>query len=403
MSFRRTLGMVVVFVAILLNAANSFAGYEPKHSALVVDAETGKILHQENAGEQRYPASLTKMMTIYLTFRAIEQKQLSWEQRLPVSAHAVAQKPTKVGLRAGETISVKDALLSLVVHSANDSAVVLAEAIGGSENNFANIMTNTAAKLGMNNTTFKNASGLPNLKQKTTAYDMARLAIALRRDYPQYYPMFSRTEFVYRGRRFLTHNRVTIKYKGADGLKTGFIGASGFNLVTSAKRNGMSIVGVVMGGRSAKVRDQEMMKLLDKSFYRLTKIKQGRSELVYANTSKRINANKLDPQPKFKPSGTIEQNAGNANPAIQQINRTETIDNKLVNNNSIEFNRTNSNLAIASEENPSSTNLQGSVVAPPVPQPIIKATPRNFAVPSNNSSTSIEMPKAYKQAITSSD
>ncbi len=258
----------LVLFCLLFFAVNSYAA-DQRFSALVVNAKTGMVIHEDSANELRYPASLTKMMTIYLTFRALENKKLSPNQKLFVSDHASIQKPTKIGFKKGETISVKDALLSLVINSANDSAVVLAEAIGGSEPKFAVMMTNMAKKLGMNRTVFKNASGLPDKRQVTTAYDMARLGIALRRDYPEYYYLFSKTEFNYKGRKFLTHNRVTKKYQGADGLKTGFINASGFNLVTSAIRGDNSIVGVVMGGQTAKRRDDHMMMILDKAFYKL--------------------------------------------------------------------------------------------------------------------------------------
>lgn len=247
------------------------AAQDAKYSSLVIDAETGAVLHQENAGKLRYPASLTKMMTLYLAFQALDRGTITMNQQLRVSAFAAGQKPSVIGFRPGQTISVKDAINGVIIKSANDASVVLAEAIGGTEAQFAVQMTRVAKKLGMNHTNFANASGLPNDKQVTTAYDLARLAVALRRDYPKYYPLFANNSFTYNGRTFYSHNRVTKSYRGADGLKTGYIRASGFNLVTSARRGGKSLVGVVMGGRSIKSRDTNMVKLLDQAFYKISK------------------------------------------------------------------------------------------------------------------------------------
>jgi D-alanyl-D-alanine carboxypeptidase len=242
-----------------------------KYASLVIDADSGVILHQENAGEPRYPASLVKMMTLYMTFQALENGKLRMSQQVPVSEHASLQAPSSLFLKPGESIAVNDAIMALVIKSANDCAVVLGEAVGGNEEHFADMMNHMAKKLGMNNTLFRNATGLPNLEQKTTAFDLARLAVALRRDYPKYYGMFEKTEFTYKGKVYYTHNRVTKNYRGADGLKTGYIRASGFNLVTSARRNGKSLVGVVMGGQSIKGRDRNMMKLLDNAFYKASR------------------------------------------------------------------------------------------------------------------------------------
>src|SRR5208282_1168561 len=205
-----------------------------------------------------HPASLTKMMTLYLTFESLESGQLHKTQSLRVSAHAASQQPSKLELAAGETITVEQAILALTVKSANDAAVVLAEAIGGSESEFAQTMTQKARELGMTGTTFRNASGLPNPGQVTTARDMAKLARALIRDYPQYYGYFSAREFTFQGNEIPTHNHVLVEYEGADGLKTGYIHSSGFNLVTSAVRNGRRLIGVVMGGQTSSQRDHAM-------------------------------------------------------------------------------------------------------------------------------------------------
>lgn len=235
-------------------------------SALVVNAQTGEVLYEKNAGALRYPASLTKMMTLYMTFDALKRGILSMGQTMPVSSKAAAQPQTNISLKPGERLPVKSAIESLVVRSANDSAMVLAEALGGTEFNFALAMTQKARELGMKNTVFRNPNGLPDDKQVTTAYDMARLGMALRRDFPEYYSFFKLTSFTYNGVNYPGHNRVMEKYPGADGIKTGYIRASGYNLVTSVQRDGYSLVAVVMGGTTASERDKKMMALLDDTF-----------------------------------------------------------------------------------------------------------------------------------------
>jgi D-alanyl-D-alanine carboxypeptidase len=237
-----------------------------RYAAIVIDAQTGNVLHADNADDLRYPASLTKMMTLYLTFEALDDGRLNLEQRLPVSAWAQSMSPTKLGLTEGNTVRVEHAVLGLVTKSANDAAVVLAEALGGSESRFAEIMTRKARSLGMTSTTFQNASGLPDAGQVTTARDFAKLGMALVRDHPKYYHYFSRRDFAYGGRKLPNHNRLMSRYEGMDGIKTGYIGASGFNLVGSAVRDGRRLVAVVMGGKSPLLRDNRMAELLDESF-----------------------------------------------------------------------------------------------------------------------------------------
>jgi len=239
---------------------------EAKYAAIVVDAGTGVVRHEANADDRNSPASLTKLMTIYLLFEAIENKRLSWNSTMTASRHAANQSPTHLALSPGETITVKDAALGLIIHSANDVAVVVAETLGETEEKFALMMTAKARKIGMTRTTFRNASGLPNPGQQSTARDMAILAQAMMDRFPQYYSMFSESSFVYKGRTFKSHNRVTLNYAGADGLKTGFTQASGFNLVTSATSDGHRLIGVVFGGNTAAARDQQMMRLLDDAF-----------------------------------------------------------------------------------------------------------------------------------------
>lgn len=275
-ALRATLMGVAALFAVLassgLSGNRAWAGY----ADIVIDASSGEVLHARNPDVQNYPASLTKMMTLYLLFDALEKGKIKLDDGLSVSAHAEAQPATKLGLTAGSSIPVEKAILAIIIQSANDAAVVVGEAIGGTENNFADLMTKKARALGMTNTNFENASGLPNTKQQTTARDLAVLARALMTDFPQYYHYFSATKLVWGGRTIKTHNRLMVAYDGADGLKTGYIRASGFNLVTSAIRNGQRVIGVVLGGKSPSARDQQMAKLLDGGFAEIAMADNGR-------------------------------------------------------------------------------------------------------------------------------
>lgn len=251
--------ILLAFVTVVQPAA---AG---PYSAIVVDADTGRVLHAQDADALRYPASLTKMMTLYMAFDALKDGRLKMDQRLTVSQHAAAQ-PYGINLRAGQTITVRDAILACITKSANNAAAVLGEAIGGTEKQFAVMATRRAHQLGMTNTVFQNASGLPNTKQKSTARDMATLGIALIKNHKNYYSYFSTAEFEWQDQTIRTHNHILSRYEGADGIKTGFIAASGFNLVASAKRDGRRIVAVVYGGTSVQARDNRMIQLLDIGF-----------------------------------------------------------------------------------------------------------------------------------------
>ena len=235
---------------------------------MIIDAATGEVLHQENADAPRKPASLTKMMTLYLTFQALDNNRLRLDSMLPVSSLAAGQSPTKLGLRAGQRVAVEDLILGLVTESANDAAIVLAEALGGDVDSFAAKMTQTAHRLGMQSTTYQNPNGLPDPGQVTTARDQARLALALQRHYPRYYHYFSTPTFAYGGRMHPNHNRLMARYEGMDGIKTGFIRESGFNLVASCKRGNKRLIGVIFGGPSAAGRDNELAALLDAAFAR---------------------------------------------------------------------------------------------------------------------------------------
>jgi D-alanyl-D-alanine carboxypeptidase len=239
----------------------------PAPASFVIDAASGQVLESENADAPRYPASLTKMMTLYLTFESLKKGALHLEQQVPVSSHAASQPQTNIALQSGDRISIRDAILSIVVRSANDSAVTLAEAQGGgSEEAFAHKMTEKARTLGMKHTFFHNASGLPDPEQQTTARDMAILGRALRKNYPQYFAFFRTESFSYHGQVYVTHNHVMTRYDGVDGIKTGYIRVSGFNVVTSANRGGHTLIAVVMGGRTARARDDKMIALLDHTF-----------------------------------------------------------------------------------------------------------------------------------------
>lgn len=237
-----------------------------RDSYLIVDATSGRELAADQPDDLRHPASLTKLMTLYLTFSALDSGRLSLGDALPVSVNAMNAPPTKMGMTAGSTVIVRDAVMGLVTRSANDAAVLLAEALGGSEENFARLMTQKARQLGMSSTVYRNASGLPNREQVTTARDVAKLAHALLRDFPHYYPVFSVQSYVYRGRPLGNHNHMLANYPGADGLKTGYTAASGFNLVMSAVRDNRRLIGVVMGGDSPYQRDRLMAELMDRGF-----------------------------------------------------------------------------------------------------------------------------------------
>ncbi|MBL8659461.1 MAG: D-alanyl-D-alanine carboxypeptidase [Rhodospirillales bacterium] len=260
----KLLGGAMLLVAAILNAGDRAEA--AAYAALVMDAATGRILSQVDADQPRYPASLTKMMTLYMLFEALDSKKLKLSTPMKVSALAASRPPSRLGLHEGDTISVREAILALVTKSANDVATVVAERLGGSETRFAQRMTVKARALGMKRTTFRNASGLPHDSQITTARDMALLGRALLRRFPQYYVYFSEPAFDYDGQRYANHNHLLGNYDGIDGIKTGYIHASGFNLVASAKRDGRRLIGVIFGARSPAERSYKMAGLLDQGF-----------------------------------------------------------------------------------------------------------------------------------------
>jgi D-alanyl-D-alanine carboxypeptidase len=241
----------------------SAEGYAPPTSSMLVDGNTGVVLEESNPDAPRHPASLTKVMTLYLLFERLDAGKIRLDTPLSVSAHAAAQSPTKLGLKPGQTISVEDAIKGIVTRSANDAAVVIAENLGGSEEAFARLMTQKAHALGMSRTTYVNASGLPDDDQVTTARDQVLLGRAIQDSFPRYYRFFSTTAFVFRGQTIRGHNHLLGSVPGVDGIKTGFTNASGFNLLTSVHRDGRYLVGVVLGGRSAFERDAHMRTLIE--------------------------------------------------------------------------------------------------------------------------------------------
>lgn len=263
-----------------------------KYAAFIMDADTGLILHQENANKRLHPASLTKMMTLLMTFDALDSGTLRLNDRVYISKHAANMVPSKLGLAPGSSIKVEDAIHALVTKSANDIAVALAEKLGQSEDNFALMMTKKARNIGMSRTRFKNASGLHDPAQISTARDMARLGRTLLTTYKKHYHYFSVTKFTYEGKTYRGHNRLMNRYVGMDGLKTGYIYASGFNLVASAMRNDRRLIGVVFGGKTAKSRDNQMEKLLDQGFSKIGAIEIAASYI---------------PVPSKKPLTVIEQ------------------------------------------------------------------------------------------------
>jgi D-alanyl-D-alanine carboxypeptidase len=237
--------------------------YQPPYADIVVDDNSGQVLHETNSDSPRHPASLTKIMTLYLLFEQLQANKLSLDSRLQVSPRAAAQAPTKLGLKPTDTIRVEDAIKGIVTRSANDAAVVIAEAIAGTEREFAELMTRKAQTLGMTNTVYVNASGLPADAQITTAREQALLGRAIQERFPDYYRYFALPSFQYRGMSISNHNALLRQMEGVDGIKTGYTEASGYNLVSSVRREGRHLVAVVLGGRSNGARDSRMRQLIE--------------------------------------------------------------------------------------------------------------------------------------------
>ena len=259
-NYVKLISFLPVFWMICVSSAHA------KYASFIINENTKRIYHNANADTRNYPASLTKIMTLYLVFDALKSKKISMNSKFKVSKRATKQPPSKLNLSAGSNITVKNAILALVTKSANDVATVIAENLGKSERNFARLMTRKAKKLGMTRTTFRNASGLPNRGQLSTARDMATLGIAIRKNHPKFFKLFKTKSFIYKGVKYTNHNNLLGSYSGTDGIKTGYTNASGFNLVASVERNGQRIIGVVFGGKKARSRDKHMITLLNKYF-----------------------------------------------------------------------------------------------------------------------------------------
>jgi D-alanyl-D-alanine carboxypeptidase len=253
-----------------------------RYASFIMRTDSGEVLSAVEPDEARHPASLTKMMTLYMVFEALRDRRIALAQNVPVSAHAASQMPTKLGLMPGTRISVEEAILGLVTKSANDAAAALGEMLGGEEAHFAQMMTLRARGLGMTRTVFRNASGLPDPSQITTARDMATLGRHLVQDFPQEYRYFSVPSFRFHGRIIFNHDQLLQRYPGADGIKTGYVEASGYNLVTSAVRGDIRLVGVVMGAARGGERDLHMMALLDLAYSRIGIAQARRDPLVAA-------------------------------------------------------------------------------------------------------------------------
>ena len=273
------IGALICFGAALNSTGTACAAT----SSIIIDAENGEILSSKAPDTLRYPASLTKVMTLYITFDALNKGIIKMNDDLKVSRHAANMAPSRLGLRPGQKIKVKTCIEALIVKSANDCASVLAENLGYTEANFAKTMTKVAHELGMKNTTFKNANGLPNKAQKTTARDMALLAAAMYHHFPQYYKLFSLKKFTYNGKTIYTHNNILKTFAGADGMKTGFTNAAGYNIITSAQRDGKRVIAVTMAHNSAKERDRHVARMMDKGLKRLALNDKFQNTNMYAS------------------------------------------------------------------------------------------------------------------------
>lgn len=337
---------ILTLLAVVLTAATADAGRKKRHAkahryhapepyvekgaAIVVDANTGKVLYERMANETRYPASLTKMMTLYMLFEQLDKGNVSMSTTITASAYAASQDPTKLGLSAGDQLTVEDAIKAIIVRSANDVAVAVAEKLGGTEYAFATKMTAKARELGMMNTNFVNASGLPDENQRSTAFDLMLLSRRLVADFPEFYPYFRLQSFVWGGRSYEGHNNLLKFFDGADGLKTGYTRMSGFNLASSATRQSTRLISVVMGGRTARERDMLTAQLLENEF---TKLGLGRPAPVIMAMSPLVldeeeAAAAPDPASESKPSSS--EPAATAKPvtasAIPEFGQGDTAD-----------------------------------------------------------------------------
>jgi D-alanyl-D-alanine carboxypeptidase len=340
-SLLKIIGSVAVAVSIgAASPSNAVAG--PRSSSIVIDVKAGKVMSAEDPDGLRYPASLTKMMTLYMVFEALESGRIKLNTRVPVSANAAAEQPSKLGVRKGTSFTVQQGILALVTRSANDCATAFGEFLGGTEARFGKMMTAKARQLGMTRTVYHNAHGLPDARQVTTARDQARLGIALRRDFPQYYDYFSTRSFKFGKQTIGNHNRLLGNVRGVDGIKTGFTRASGFNLVTSAQADGRSIVAVVMGGATSRSRDNKMRKLVEANLPKASRKKSATDfvaeakaieqpiETAYADTSAETEVTRAfelpddGPVPEARYNASVDQVAS-TDDTLVPVTRTKTI------------------------------------------------------------------------------
>jgi D-alanyl-D-alanine carboxypeptidase len=316
---------VVLLAAGWLFAAGACAG--ERHASMVIDANSGNVLYARDADAPRHPASLAKMMTLYIVFDLIEQRRLDLQDRIKISTSAAAAAPTRLGLEIGSEIAVIDAIKALITKSANDIAVALSEHIAGSEQKFASMMTLQAHRLGMSATYFKNASGLPNDEQVTTGRDMLTLALHLQDDFPRLYPLFATREFRYNGETHRNHNTLLSQYEGTDGIKTGYTRASGFNVVASVRRGSKHLVGVVFGGTSASSRNAEMQTLMNMALVKASSIITRRPSPVARGRpapERRVAGalvkpeTRTEPRPRSQPNSpiSVEGTSQDSEPAI---------------------------------------------------------------------------------------
>ena len=260
---------IILFFLLIFFSNNLFAKIPVGKAAIIIDFDTQETIFEVNANTLNFPASLTKMMTLYIVFDYLEKDKLSWDSKMTVSKFATTRSCSCIDIKEGDQISIEDAVMALIIKSANNVATVVSEHISGSERNFAKLMTKYAHQIGMSKTTFKNASGLPNRAQMTTARDISILSYKLIKNFPDEYKLFKKEKFVWKGKTYKTHNRLMQSYKGADGIKTGYISASGFQLAFSAVRNEKRLIGVYFGGDTGKQRNQRLSFLMNKAFEKL--------------------------------------------------------------------------------------------------------------------------------------
>lgn len=319
-------GFVLIIFTFLCNSSTVQAGI----ARLVADTKSGLILEAQNENELKYPASLTKVMTLYITFWALENKLIQMHDILPISKNAEKQPRSKLYLKAGNTITVYEAIMALIIKSANDAAVVLAEALAPSEDEFAEIMTQTAHQLGLKSTTFKNASGLHHPDQKTTARDMAVLTIALINHYPQYYALFSTPFFEYNNRQYHSHNNVMKIYNGAEGLKTGFISAGGYSIISTAQKDGNRLVTVVLGHESVKKRDKVAVKMLDTGFEKIQHQNRYFSDFTKKTGKNPLNKKAIIPQARLEHRfASIQERLNETKRLADRLRKNKTLPPKL--------------------------------------------------------------------------